>query len=184
MHRSIFSEFVDRLKKSAEGLKIGHPYEEATEISSLIDEAEAIRIEKWIAEAVNGGAKVVSGGKRKFATISPAILVDVPGTCHVSCQEAFGPIIAIYAYDDLEEAIERSNATPYGLQAGIFTNDIARAFQAARKLDVGGVMINDIPMYRADHMPYGGVKESGTGREGPKYAIEEMTESKLICWKI
>ncbi len=184
VHRSIFSEFVDRLKKSAEGLKIGHPYEEATEISSLIDEAEAIRIEKWIAEAVNGGAKVVSGGKRKFATISPAILVDVPGTCHVSCQEAFGPIIAIYAYDDLEEAIERSNATPYGLQAGIFTNDIARAFQAARKLDVGGVMINDIPMYRADHMPYGGVKESGTGREGPKYAIEEMTESKLICWKI
>jgi acyl-CoA reductase-like NAD-dependent aldehyde dehydrogenase len=123
-------------------------------------------------------------GARKFATVTPTVLVDVPAACHISCQEAFGPLVAIYPCDDLSDAIERANATPYGLQAGIFTNDLQRAFRAARRLEVGGVMINDIPMYRADHMPYGGVKESGTGREGPRYAIEEMTEMKLICWKV
>jgi acyl-CoA reductase-like NAD-dependent aldehyde dehydrogenase len=184
VHRTIAGEFVERMKAATEALKIGHPYEQSTDISSLIDEAEAIRIEKWIEEAVAGGAKVVTGGKRTHATVSPAILTDVPAACQISCQEAFGPVVAVYPYDHLESAIEQANATPYGLQAGIFTPDMQRAFQAARKLEVGGVMINDIPMYRADHMPYGGVKGSGIGREGPRYAIEEMTEMKLICWKV
>jgi acyl-CoA reductase-like NAD-dependent aldehyde dehydrogenase len=184
VHQTIADEFTERLKATTDALKIGHPYEQATDISSLIDEAEAIRIEKWIAEAVAGGAKVVTGGKRTRATVSPAILTGVPTACRISCQEAFGPVVAIYPYEHLESAIEQANATPYGLQAGIFTPDIQRAFQVARKLEVGGVMINDIPMYRADHMPYGGVKESGAGREGPRYAIEEMTEMKLICWKV
>jgi acyl-CoA reductase-like NAD-dependent aldehyde dehydrogenase len=184
VHSSIACEFVDRLKAGAEALNIGHPYEPATDISSLIDEKEAVRIEEWISEAVAGGAKVVTGGRRTRATVSPAVLVDVPSGCQMSCQEAFGPLVAVYPYDHLESAIAQANATPYGLQAGIFTPDIQRAFQAARQLEVGGVMINDIPMYRADHMPYGGVKESGTGREGPRYAIEEMTEMKLICWKV
>jgi acyl-CoA reductase-like NAD-dependent aldehyde dehydrogenase len=184
VHRSIAGEFLERLKTATQALKIGHPYDESTDISSLIDEAEAVRIEKWIAEAVAGGAKVITGGQRTRATVAPAILVDVPSACRISCQEAFGPVVAIYPYDDLESAIDQANATPYGLQAGIFTPDMQRAFQAARKLEVGGVMINDIPMYRADHMPYGGVKESGAGREGPRYAIEEMTEMKLICWKV
>jgi acyl-CoA reductase-like NAD-dependent aldehyde dehydrogenase len=184
VHRSIVGEFLDRLISATEALNIGHPYEQTTDISSLISEAEAIRVEQWIAEAVQGGAKVVTGGKRKYATISPAILASVPSSCHISCHEAFGPVVAIYPYDNLDDAIAQVNATPYGLQAGIFTRDLQRAFQAARKLDVGGVMINDIPMFRADHMPYGGVKESGTGREGPRYAIEEMTELKLICWKV
>ena len=183
-HRSIAGEFVERLKASTEALKIGHPYEDTTDISSLIDETEAIRIEQWIAEAVAGGAKVVTGGARQFATVAPAVLLDVPDTCHISCQEAFGPVVGVYTYESLDDAIDRVNATPYGLQAGIFTKDIQRAFRAARRLEVGGVMINDIPMYRADHMPYGGVKESGMGREGPRYAIEEMTEMKLICWKV
>jgi acyl-CoA reductase-like NAD-dependent aldehyde dehydrogenase len=184
VHENIAKEFTDRLKAGAEALKIGHPYEQSTDISSLIDEKEAIRIEEWIAEAVAGGAKVVTGGKRKYATVSPAVLTNVPATCNISCQEAFGPVVAVYPYRTLEEAIERANDTPYGLQAGIFTPDMQKAFQAARKLEVGGVMINDIPMFRVDHMPYGGVKESGTGREGPKYAIEEMTEMKLICWRV
>jgi acyl-CoA reductase-like NAD-dependent aldehyde dehydrogenase len=183
-HRSIIREFVERLKASAEALKIGHPYETSTDISSLIDESEAIRIEEWISQATAGGAKVVTGGKRNYATVSPTVLVDVPATSPISCLEAFGPLVAVYPYDDLNDAIDRANATPYGLQAGIFTNDLQKAFRAARRLEVGGVMINDIPMYRADHMPYGGVKESGTGREGPRYAIEEMTEMKLICWKM
>jgi len=184
VHSSIASEFTDRLKAGAEALRVGHPYEPATDISSLIDEKEAVRIEEWIAEAVAGGAKVVTGGKRTRATVTPTVLTDVPAACQMSCQEAFGPVVGVYPYDDLESAIEQANATPYGLQAGIFTSDIQRAFQAARKLEVGGVMINDIPMYRADHMPYGGVKESGIGREGPRYAVEEMTEMKLICWKV
>jgi acyl-CoA reductase-like NAD-dependent aldehyde dehydrogenase len=184
VHRSIMSEFLDRLIPATEALNIGHPYEQATDISSLISEAEAVRIEQWIGEAVVGGAKVLTGGKRRYATVEPAILTDVPTSCHISCQEAFGPVVAVYPYDNLEDAIAQANATPYGLQAGIFTRDLQRAFHAARKLEVGGVMINDIPMFRADHMPYGGVKESGTGREGPRYAIEEMTELKLICWKI
>jgi acyl-CoA reductase-like NAD-dependent aldehyde dehydrogenase len=184
VHRLIADEFVERIKAATEALKIGHPYEQSTDISSLIDESEAVRIEKWIEEAVSGGARVVTGGKRTHATVSPAILLDVPAACQISCQEAFGPVVAVYPYDHLESAIEQANATPYGLQAGIFTPDMQRAFQAARKLEVGGVMINDIPMYRADHMPYGGVKGSGIGREGPRYAIEEMTETKLICWKV
>ncbi len=184
VHRSIMPEFVERLKTATEALHIGHPYEETTDISSLVTETEAIRIEEWIGEAVAGGAKLVTGGARKYATIAPAVLVDVPAQCQISCQEAFGPVVAVYPYDSLEEAIAQANATPYGLQAGIFTRDLQRAFQAARKLEVGGVMINDIPMFRADHMPYGGVKESGTGREGPRYALEEMTEMKLICWKV
>ena len=182
--RSIAGEFVERLKASAEALKIGHPYEDSTDISSLIDEGEAIRVEHWIAEAVDGGAKLVTGGARRYATVTPTVLLDAPLACRISSQEAFGPVVAIYPYDKLDDAIGQANATPYGLQAGIFTNDIQTAFRTARKLDVGGVMINDIPMWRADHMPYGGVKESGSGREGPRYAIEEMTEMKLICWKV
>jgi acyl-CoA reductase-like NAD-dependent aldehyde dehydrogenase len=184
VHESIANEFTDRLKAATEALKIGHPYEESTDISSLIDETEAIRIEQWIQEASRSGAQLITGGKRRHATIEPAILLDAPIQCKISCEEAFGPVVAVYPYQDLNRAVEQANATPYGLQAGIFTRDIEKAFRVARKLEVGGVMINDIPMYRADHMPYGGVKESGNGREGPRYAIEEMTELKLICWKI
>jgi len=184
VHQSIFDGFVERVKAATEALKIGHPYEETTDISSLIDETEAIRVESWIQEAIQGGAQVVTGGKRQYATLTPAVLLNVPAACRISCQEAFGPLLALYPYEDLDQAIERANATPYGLQAGIFTSNIQRAFHAARKLEVGGVMIDDIPMFRADHMPYGGVKESGMGREGPRYAIEEMTELKLICWRV
>jgi acyl-CoA reductase-like NAD-dependent aldehyde dehydrogenase len=184
VHQSIVDEFVERVKAATEALKIGHPYEETTDISSMIDEAEAIRVESWIQEAIQGGAQVVTGGKRKYATLTPTVLLNVPAACRISCQEAFGPVLAVYPYEDLDQAVERANATPYGLQAGIFTSNIQRAFRAARRLEVGGVMIDDIPMFRADHMPYGGVKESGMGREGPRYAIEEMTELKLICWRV
>jgi acyl-CoA reductase-like NAD-dependent aldehyde dehydrogenase len=184
VHQSIVDEFVERVKAASEALRIGHPYEESTDISSMIDECEAIRVESWIQEAIQGGARVVTGGKRERATLTPTVLLNVPAACRLSCQEAFGPVLAVYPYEDLEQAVERANATPYGLQAGIFTSNIQRAFHAARKLEVGGVMIDDIPMFRADHMPYGGVKESGMGREGPRYAIEEMTELKLICWRV
>ena len=149
----------------------------------MIDEAAAIRVESWIHEAVESGARLLCGGGRRSATIEPTVLADLPAGTHISCEEVFGPVVAVNSYTSLDEAIAEANNTPYGLQAGIFTNNIGRAFSAARRLRFGGVMINDVPTYRADHMPYGGAKHSGLGREGPRYAIEEMTELKLICWK-
>ena len=182
-HEAVHDRFLEQLKASVEKLKLGHPFEESTDISSLIDEAAAVRVKDWIDESVASGAKRVTGGDRKRATITPTILTGVAPDARISCQEVFGPVVAIYPYSRLDDAIAQVNGTPYGLQAGIFTNDIARAFGAARKLRFGGVLINDIPMFRADHMPYGGMKHSGMGREGPRYAIEEMTETKIICWK-
>jgi acyl-CoA reductase-like NAD-dependent aldehyde dehydrogenase len=184
VHRSVVSDFLDGLKAQTAKLRVGHPYEESTDVSSLIDEKAAIRVQSWIEEAIASGAQSLCGGKRHYATIEPTILTDVPPAARISCEEVFGPVVAVYPYDRLEDAIARVNGTPYGLQAGIFTNDIQRAFQSARKLQMGGVLINDIPMFRMDHMPYGGAKHSGLGREGPRYAIEEMTESKIICWKV
>jgi acyl-CoA reductase-like NAD-dependent aldehyde dehydrogenase len=183
-HESVYESFLEQLKASVEKLKVGHPQEESTDISSLIDEPAAVRVKDWIDEAVAAGARLVTGGDRKRSTITPAILTGVAPEVRISCQEVFGPVVAVYSYSKLDDAIAQVNNTPYGLQAGIFTNDIVRAFNAARKLRFGGVLINDIPMYRADHMPYGGMKSSGLGREGPRYAMEEMTESKFICWKV
>ncbi|HEX3681677.1 MAG TPA: aldehyde dehydrogenase family protein [Bryobacteraceae bacterium] len=183
VHESIANEYVERLVAETKKLRLGHPYESSTDISSLIDEPAAIRVESWIQEAVDSGARLLCGGKRRCATIEPAVLTNVPASARISCEEVFGPVVAVYPYQSLEDAVALANRTPYGLQAGIFTRDIARAFAAARKLQFGGVLINDIPTFRMDHMPYGGAKHSGLGREGPRYAIEEMTEVKLICWK-
>ena len=182
-HRTIHNEFVDRMGEGARNLKIGHPLEPSTEISSLITVKEAERVEGWIAEAVQAGAKLLAGGSRHRATIEPAILGDVPAHVRVSCQEVFGPVVAVNSCASLEEAIEMVNASEFGLQAGIYTRDLQKAFHAARRVRVGGFLINEIPSFRVDQMPYGGVKLSGTGREGPKYAIEEMTEVKLVSWR-
>jgi acyl-CoA reductase-like NAD-dependent aldehyde dehydrogenase len=183
VHESVFDDYVNGLVAGAKQLRIGHPYEDSTDVSSLIDEKAAIRVEEWIQQAVGAGARLLCGGKRKYATIEPAVLVEVPASARISCDEVFGPVVAVYKYRQLEDAVAEVNNTPYGLQAGIFTNNVARAFSTARKLQFGGVMINDIPSFRMDHMPYGGAKHSGLGREGPRYAIEEMTEAKLICWR-
>jgi acyl-CoA reductase-like NAD-dependent aldehyde dehydrogenase len=184
VHEDIADSFLTKFTEAASRLKMGDPREESTSISSLISEQAAQRVESWIDEAIAGRAKRLLGGPRKRATVPPTILTDVPADARISCQEVFGPVVAVYRYSDLDDAIRRVNATPFGLQAGIYTQNLTRAFQAARRFQVGGVLINDVPMFRADHMPYGGVKESGIGREGPRYAIEEMTELKLICWKI
>jgi acyl-CoA reductase-like NAD-dependent aldehyde dehydrogenase len=180
----IRAAFVDRMVETTKKLKVGHPHEASTDISSLITEKEAQRVESWIGEAVEHGAKLVTGGKRTRATLEPAVLTDVPANAQLSCREAFGPVVFVNGYQNLDEAIAMVNDSDYGLQAGIYTRDIQKAFQAARKVHVGGFMINEIPQYRVDQMPYGGVKLSGVGREGPKYAVEEMTEPKLICWKV
>lgn len=183
VHESCANEYIEGVVEGARKLRLGHPYEESTDISSLIDETAARRVESWIREAVDAGARLLCGGDRHRATIEPAVLIDVPASARISCEEVFGPVLAVYRYSSLEEAISRANSTIYGLQAGIFTRDLPRAFSAARQLQFGGILINDIPTFRMDHMPYGGAKQSGIGREGPRYAIEEMTELKLICWK-
>ncbi len=184
VHRKIRNEFLERMVEGTHKLIIGHPHDPATDISSLITETEAERVESWIGEARQSGAALVTGGQRRRATIEPAILTDVPSTVRVSCREAFGPVVCVNSYDTLDEAIRQVNDSEYGLQAGIYTQDIQKAFTAARAVHVGGFLINDVPQFRVDQMPYGGVKLSGTGREGPKYAVEEMTEPKLICWKV
>jgi acyl-CoA reductase-like NAD-dependent aldehyde dehydrogenase len=182
-HERIAGEFTDRMVEGARKLKIGHPHDASTEISSLITVKDAERVEGWIAEAAGAGARLLTGGSRRRATIEPAVLGNVPPQVKISCQEAFGPVVAVNSCDSLDRAIEMVNASEYGLQAGIFTHDLHRAFSAARRVHVGGFLINDVPAYRLDQMPYGGVKLSGTGREGPKYAVEEMTEVKLVSWR-
>jgi acyl-CoA reductase-like NAD-dependent aldehyde dehydrogenase len=184
VNRRIRNEFVDRLVDGARKLTIGHPHDPQTDISSLITVKEAERVENWVKEATDSGAKLVAGGKRNRATVEPAILTDVPAGVSLSCREAFGPVVGVNSYETLDEAIARVNESEYGLQAGIYTRDIQKAFRAAKQVHVGGFMINEVPQYRVDQMPYGGVKLSGSGREGPKYAIEEMTEPKLVCWKV
>jgi acyl-CoA reductase-like NAD-dependent aldehyde dehydrogenase len=183
VHESIVDDFLAGVKKGAEALKIGHPLEETTDVSSLISEAAAIRVVEWIGEALVGGAKLVTGGGRRFSTVQPTVLTNVPANAKVSCEEVFGPVIVVHPYRELGQAVLAVNDSPFGLQAGIFTPDISKAFATARKLQVGGVLINEVPLFRADHMPYGGTKDSGTGREGPSYAMEEMTETKVIVWK-
>jgi acyl-CoA reductase-like NAD-dependent aldehyde dehydrogenase len=183
VHESIADTYLEGLVAATKKLRVGHPYESSTDISSLIDEAAAIRVESWIRQATDSGSRLLCGGTRRFATLEPAILADVPASARISCEEVFGPVVAVYRYHQLDEVIVQTNSTPYGLQAGIFTSNLTRAFAVARKLQFGGVMINDVPAFRMDHMPYGGMKHSGLGREGPRYAIEEMTDLKLICWK-
>jgi acyl-CoA reductase-like NAD-dependent aldehyde dehydrogenase len=181
-HAEIKDELAGRMKAATARLRIGHPLEDSTEVSSLITEKEAERIESWIAEAQTGGARLVTGGKRRGATVEPAILTDVPASAQLNSKEAFGPVVSLNAYNTLDEAIAMVNRSDYGLQAGMYTRDLDKAFKTAREVHVGGFHINEIPSFRVDQMPYGGVKLSGTGREGPRYAVEEMTELKLITW--
>ena len=161
-------------------LKAGDPTDEATVVGPLIDQTAAQRVESWIGEAVAQGARVLLGGKRMGSVVEATVLSNVKPDMKVSCQEVFGPVVTVTPYRQLTEAIEALNQSDYGLQAGVFTQDINKIFHAFRRLEVGAVLANEIPTFRADHMPYGGVKDSGLGREGVRSAIEEMTEPKLL----
>ena len=178
----IYDEFKDRLVAEVRKMKVGNPLDEATDMGPMISEAAARRLESWIDEAVNRGAKVIIGGERKGTLFYPTLMENVPEDVSLFREEAFGPVILLYPYDTIEDAIRGVNNTKYGLQAGVFTNDYRRALDIVRRVEVGGVMINDVPTYRADQMPYGGVKHSGLGREGPRFAIEELTEIKVITF--
>ena len=159
---------------------MGDPKDSATDIGPMISENEAKRADSWIQEAVAQGATLLTGGQRNGAYRAPTVLTNVQQHMRVVCQETFAPIVVVQTYETLEEALKIANDTEFGLQAGIFTGSLAIAIEAARGLHVGGVMINDTSFYRAGQMPYGGVKHSGLGREGPRYTIEEMTELRLV----
>lgn len=183
VHEELYEDFVEKFVAQTAKLQLGNPLDPKTDVSALISPKDVERSLQWIEEAVQQGAKIVAGGNREGNMLHPTVLLGVDPKAKVSCQEVFAPIVLINKVSSIDEAISYVNDSRYGLQAGIYTNDIHTALKAAEELEVGGVMINDIPTFRVDHMPYGGVKESGIGREGLKYAVEEMTEMKLICFK-
>lgn len=184
VHQSIFEEFSQRFIERTKQLQVGDPFREETDLSSMIHPRESDRITEWVNNAVQSGARVGCGGKREGSVFLPTVLLDVDRNMDVVCQEAFAPIVTIVPYQDLDEAIENVNDSTYGLNAAIYTSDIHKAFDAAKRLEAGGIIVNDVPTFRVDHMPYGGVKESGYGREGIKYAVQEMTELKFVTVKL
>ncbi|MDD5438824.1 MAG: aldehyde dehydrogenase family protein [Candidatus Omnitrophica bacterium] len=182
VHKNIEEAFVRGLKEATEKLKVGDPQSEDTDIGTLINEVQALEVEKRIADAVNKGARLVCGGTRKKAQITPAILTNVPRDAAIVMKETFGPCAPVVTVNDIEDAVSYVNATEYGLQTGIFTNDLAKAFYAAGQLKVGAVIVNNGPQFDSPAIPFGGVKKSGLGREGIKYAVNEMTTVKTIVF--
>lgn len=180
VHRSLYAALRDRLVTAVRALRMGDPREETTFIGPMIAVEEAQRLERWIHSACAAGARLLCGGRRDGAMLEATLLEEVPATCEVSCEEAFGPVAVLAPFDDFDEVLRAINESRFGLQAGIFTHDLRRAMRAWDELEVGGVVINDVPSWRVDHMPYGGVKDSGLGREGVRFAIEDMTEIRLL----
>lgn len=181
---SVYNDFIEKYVNLVKKLQIGDPMLETTDIGPMISEDEAKRAEAWVKEAENEGAIVLTGGKRNGTVMEPTVLVNVKPEMKVICQEVFAPIVSVISFDTEEEAIQMANDSDFGLQAGVFTNNINRALRLADQLVTGGVWINEISTYRQDNHPYGGVKLSGIGKEGVKYAIQEMMESKFIGIKI
>ncbi len=181
LHEKIADAFTGKLVARAEKLVLGDPLDEKTDLGPMIDEGALRKTEEWVGEAAKGGAKVLCGGKREGRFYLPTVLADVKPAMKVHALEAFAPLVNLYRYRDFTEAIRAVNDSAYGLQAGVFTKDVGRVFQAFEGLEVGGVIVNDVPTWRVDHMPYGGEKDSGLGREGVRYAIGEMTELRLLA---
>ncbi len=182
VHADIYPSFADEVVRRVKALKVGDPLDEATDVGPVIDEGAAGRVEAWVAEAQKGGASLLTGGTRSGTLWQPTVLADLQPSMRVSCQEVFAPLIGLYRYTDVTEAIRSVNDGDFGLQAGLFTNDLRVIREAFDEIEVGGLMVNDVSTFRIDHMPYGGVKESGFGREGLRYAIEEMSELKLLTF--
>jgi len=181
VHDSVFEAFAAELVRLVEALKVGNPLDPSTDVGPMIEEDEAARVDAWVQEAVAAGARVLTGGRRLGGALyAPTVMTNVPSDAKVCTEEVFAPMVGLWRFSRLEDAVAEVNRTRFGLQAGVFTRDLPGAFLAYDALEVGGVIINDVPTWRIDHMPYGGVKESGLGREGPRYTIEEMTEPKLM----
>jgi acyl-CoA reductase-like NAD-dependent aldehyde dehydrogenase len=180
VHEDVADRFVDLLLQHVSMIRTGDPFDEETTMGPMLSEREAARAESWIAEAVAGGARVLSGGRRDGTLFEPTVVTDTRADMRVTCEEIFAPVVVVERYADVDAAIDAANATEFGLQSGIFSNDLDVIHRAYRQLEVGGVIVNDVNIWRVDHMPYGGVKSSGYGREGLRYAIREQTEPKLL----
>lgn len=184
VEHSVYGKFIDLLLAGVSKLKTGDPLDESSDVGPLIRESDAIRAADWVEEAVRGGARLLCGGKRKGSLLEPTVLSGTKPDMKVNCQEIFAPVVTVEPYSDFASALREINNSAYGLQAGLFTHDAKLIFQAYEELEVGGLMAGDVPTFRIDHMPYGGVKDSGLGREGVRYAIEEMTEPKLLVMNL
>src|SRR5271155_4750790 len=184
VENSVYGKFTDLLVEGVKKLKTGDPMEESTDLGPLIRESDAIRVVNWVEEAVRSGARLLCGGGRQGSVVDPTVLTGTKPEMKVNCQEIFGPVVTVEPYQNFDEALRRINNSNYGLQAGLFTRDVKLLFQAYDELEVGALIAGDIPSFRIDQMPYGGVKDSGLGREGLRYAIEEMTEPKLLVMNL
>jgi acyl-CoA reductase-like NAD-dependent aldehyde dehydrogenase len=180
VHDDIADDYLDALLPRVEALVVGDPLEDATEVSALISEGDTERVAGWLAEAAAAGAKVLTGGDREGRCLRPAVVAEVTRDMKLQCEEIFGPVVTVTRFRDFDEALAMANDSKFGLQAGVYTRDIGKALKAAATLDYGGVLINEVPTTRVDQQPYGGVKDSGNTREGPAYAIEEMTQIRLV----
>ncbi len=184
VEHSVYGKFVDLLIEGVKKLKVGDPLDDSTDVGPLIRESDAVRTAVWIDEAVRAGARLLCGGNRNGLIVEPTVLTGTRPDMKVNSQEVFGPVVTVEPYKDFDQALRMVNNSAYGMQAGIFTRDAKLLFQAYDELEVGGVIAGDVPSFRIDHMPYGGVKDSGLGREGLRYAIEEMTEPKLLVMNL
>ena len=184
IHKNIYDEFEKKFVERTKKLKTGFQLDEDTDMGPMITENEAKRVENWIKEAKEVGGELLTGGERKGTLVQPTVMKDVPKSCHLGHEEVFGPVVILYQIENLDEAIKKANSVKYGLHAGIFTNNLNSAFKAIKEIDVGGIMINDSSDYRIDGMPFGGVKNSGLGREGIRFALQEMTEPKVVCFNL
>jgi acyl-CoA reductase-like NAD-dependent aldehyde dehydrogenase len=184
VERSAYDAFLERFLPRVEALVVGDPADDATDVGPLISAGERDRVVEWIEEARSRGATILTGGELDGELLRPTVVAGAPPDARVSCEEVFGPLCTVTAYDSLDEAISLANGTRFGLQAGIFTSDVKAALRAARELEFGGVTVNEAPTFRADQMPYGGVKDSGNTREGPAYAVREMTEERLVVLQL
>jgi len=184
IHEKIFENYVARFVEMTKKMKVGDQLDESTDMGAMINEREAKRVEEWVNDAVQQGGKILTGGKRNGNFYDPTVMVDVPESAKLAVEEVFGPVVLMYKYNDLDDAIRRANSVNYGLHAAVFTQDVNKAFKAVYELDFGSVIVNDSTDYRLDQMPFGGVKNSGLGREGIKFSLLEQTEPKVVCFNL
>jgi acyl-CoA reductase-like NAD-dependent aldehyde dehydrogenase len=182
--KEVYEPFTEKFVKASEAMVVGDPLDERVDVGPMIERREAERIEDWVREAQSGGARVLTGGRREGSVYWPTVLADVTPAMKVMAEEVFAPVAAVISCDDFEEALRQANDTQFGLQAAVFTRDLNRAFLAVKRLNFGGVIINDTPNFRADNMPYGGNRRSGLGREGVRFAIEEMTNIQMVAIRL
>lgn len=182
--KQVYEPFTEKFVKATEAMVVGDPLDERVDVGPMIDSKEVDRIESWVKEAQGSGAKLLTGGKREGTVYYPTVLSNVDADMKVIAEETFGPVASVISSDDFESALQQANDSKFGLQVGVFTNDVNRVFKAVRKLNFGGVIVNDTPNFRADHMPYGGNRQSGLGREGVKFAMEDMTNIQLVAIRL